>query len=189
MMKVSEFFIRVFLIHSFPIAKSLYIILEYCKFGRLKDYLKSCGNALETLGLPVKLGNYSDYIQESYDSLKYMNILQSNNCNSYSNVLPKKNSCLNVASDSGYGDSIVYIPESVDSGYTSGSVAESLLNLSRDYVNSPGILYYQDVTNFALQIAFGLQHLENLKVLLCISQILLMTTSSAIDLSWRYISP
>lgn len=35
---------------------------------------------------------------------------------------------------------------------------------SRDYINCKGILYMEDVLNFALQIACGLQHLEELEV-------------------------
>ena len=140
--------------YTFPTVESLYIILEYCAFGRLKDYL----------GLPVKLSDYSSgsvHGSDSGFSMGYVNILQSTSYNSYSKFLTKDNSLLNMQSDSGYGDSIVYAPESVDSGY---SVGESVMSTSRDYANSPGILYDQDITNFALQIAHGLQHLENLKV-------------------------
>lgn len=139
-------------------------------FGKLKDYLQSCDDLLIELGLPVKLSDYTVDIQESHHSVEYINILQSNtNYNSSSKMLTidgKDGSTLNVPSDSGYGDSIAYVPESIDSGYTSWSIGESLVPALRDYVNSPGMLYNQDITNFALQIGHGLQHLENLKVYL-----------------------
>ena len=152
------------------IAESPYILLEYCMFGKLKDYLRSCDDVLIELGLPVKLSEYSVDVQGSSHSVEYINILQSNpTCyNSSSKMMTtdsKNGSMLNVPSDSGYGDSIAYVPESIDSGYTSWrSIGESLVPVSRDYANSPGMLYNQDITNFALQIAHGLQHLENLKV-------------------------
>lgn len=133
-------------------------------FGKLKDYLQSCDNTLAESGLPVQLSDYScGSVHGSYSSssMGHVNILQSTSYNSYSKFLTKDNSLLNIQSDSGYGDSIAYAPESVDSGY---SVGESMISISRDYANSPGILYDQDITNFALQIAHGLQHLENLKV-------------------------
>lgn len=136
-------------------------------FGRLKDYLVTCDSALVELGMPVKLSDYSEAVHGSYNTMEYVNMLQNGGTsyNSFNN-LTKDNALLNVPSDSGYGDSIAYVPESVDSGYTSGSVNESRVYISRDYANTPGILYNQDLTNFALQIAYGLQHLENLKVIL-----------------------
>ena len=137
-------------------------------FGKLKDYLQSCDDVLIELGLPVKLNDYTVDVQESRHSMEYINILQSNsNHNSSAKMLTtdcNDVSMLNVPSDSGYGDSIAYVPESVDSGYTSWSISESLVPASRDYINLPGMLYNQDITNFALQIGHGLQHLENLKV-------------------------
>ena len=36
--------------------------------------------------------------------------------------------------------------------------------LTHDYINCKGLLYMEDVMNFAYQIACGLQHLENLGV-------------------------
>ena len=138
----------------------------------------------------MELSDYPDGVQGLSHSLEYVNILQSNcNCyNSYSKILNKDSPTLNVPSDSGYGDSIVYVPESIDSGYTSWSIGgDSLVPVSRDYANSPGTLYNQDITNFALQIAYGLQHLENLKVTL-LSICDYRITSSTIDLSWRLIS-
>ena len=172
------------------IAESPYILLEYCLFGKLKDYLQSCDHALVELGLPVKLSDYLEDVQGSCYSLECANILQNNcNCyNSYSKILNKDNPTLNLPSDSGYGDSIVYVPESTDSGYTSWSIGgDSLIPVSRDYANSPGILYNQDITNFSLQIAYGLQHLENLKVTF-LSTCNYRITSSIIDLSWGLIS-
>ena len=151
-----------------PTVEPPYVILEYCMFGRLKDYLKTCDSILVELGVPVKLNAYSDDIQGPHSPVEYINTQQhsGNTYNSYYNILGKDISPLNVPNDSGYGDSIAYVPESVDSGYTSWSIGGYQGYSSRDYANSPGTLYNQDLTNFALQIAYGLQHLENLKVLI-----------------------
>lgn len=174
-------------------------------FGKLKDYLKSCDNALIKLGMSVKLYDYSDDTQKRC-STEYINISQGvqkachpigyintsqNDSTNYNSYLTKENLLLNMPSDSGYGDSIAYVPESVDSGYRSLSDDDFLPSLSRDYANSPGILYNQDITNFALQIACGLQHLEALKVLCTHAKFqtqLLPFICFAIDLSWRPIS-
>lgn len=48
----------------------------------------------------------------------------------------------------------------------SGIGGEGVLSaeVARDYTNCKGLLYMEDVTHFALQIACGLQHLEKQKV-------------------------
>ena len=152
------------------IANSLYIILEYCMFGRLKDYLQSCDNTLAELGLPVELGdnlNSPVFAKGSSTSTDYVNILQSGSSSSYVKLLMRKFSLLSAQSDSVFSENtIAYSSESVDSDYRPINHAESLITLSRDYTNSPGALYNEDITNFALQIAYGLQHLEELKVYL-----------------------
>lgn len=98
-------------------------------FGKLKDYLRRCDDVLTELGLPVKLSDYTVDVQESCHSVEYINILQSNSNYNSSKILTtddKDGSMLNVASDSGYGDSIAYVPESIDSGYSSLSIASTL---------------------------------------------------------------
>ena len=53
----------------FSTVESLYLILEYCLFGRLKDYLITCDSVLVELGMLVKLSDYSvDAVQTSYQS-------------------------------------------------------------------------------------------------------------------------
>ena len=43
-------------------------------------------------------------------------------------------------------------------------MAHSVAPLTHDYINSKGLLYVEDVQNFALQIACGLKHLEESQV-------------------------
>ena len=52
-------------------------------------------------------------------------------------------------------------------------VAHTVSPLSHDYVNSKGLVYMEDVMNFALQIACGLQHLQNMQVLSLYSSVIL----------------
>ena len=44
-------------------------------------------------------------------------------------------------------------------------LAHSITPIGHDYINTKGLVYMEDVHNFALQIACGLQHLANMQVL------------------------
>ena len=141
-------------------------------FGRLKDYLQNCHKALTELGIPVELRNYqnsSSNVQGSSCSTDYVNILQTSSCSSYAKLLMRRSSVGSTQSDSVfYEGSIAYAPESVDSDYNTMSYAGSGISYYRDYTNTPGTLYNEEIANFALQIAYGLQHLEKLKVCVCV---------------------
>ena len=43
-------------------------------------------------------------------------------------------------------------------------LAHSVAPIGHDYINTKGLVYMEDVHNFALQIACGLQHLANMQV-------------------------
>ena len=62
--------------------------------------------------------------------------------------------------DSNVGGEIYEVPSSAYLDFDADSVAP----LMHDYVNCKGLLYMEDVTNFALQLARGLKHLEDIKV-------------------------
>ena len=47
---------------------------------------------------------------------------------------------------------------------TSVPLAHSVAPIGHDYINSKGLVYMDDIHNFALQIACGLQHLASLQV-------------------------
>ena len=47
---------------------------------------------------------------------------------------------------------------------TSVPLAHLVAPIGHDYINSKGLVYMEDVHNFALQIACGLQHLASLQV-------------------------
>ena len=140
-------------------------------YGKLNEYLRSCQEALVQLGLPIQSVNLQDasnFVRKSSNSTDYVNILQSNsNSNTYLNlhqVLTRDNSLLSEQSDSVFSDNVAYMPESVDSYQKPYTPASDIVSLSRDYASSPGLLVNEDIVNFALQIAYGLQHLEKLNV-------------------------
>lgn len=43
-------------------------------------------------------------------------------------------------------------------------LAHSVAPIGHDYINTKGLVYMEDVHNFALQIACGLEHLANMQV-------------------------
>ncbi|XP_065920975.1 platelet-derived growth factor receptor alpha-like isoform X2 [Dysidea avara] len=151
--------------------ESPYIILEYCMYGKLNDYLRNCQEALVQLGLPiisVNLHETPEFVRKSSNSTDYVNILQSNSSSStYLNlhqVLTRDSSLLSIQGDSVFSDNVAYVPESMDSYNKPWTPVSEIISLSRDYLNSPGLLFNEDIVNFALQIAYGLQHLEKLKI-------------------------
>ena len=52
---------------------------------------------------------------------------------------------------------------------TAVPLAHSVAPIGHDYINSKGLVYMEDVHNFALQIACGLQHLASMEVCVYIS--------------------
>ena len=140
-------------------------------YGKLNDYLRNCQEALVQLGLPiisVNLHETPEFVRKSSNSTDYVNILQSNSSSStYLNlhqVLTRDSSLLSIQGDSVFSDNVAYVPESMDSYNKPWTPVSEIISLSRDYLNSPGLLFNEDIVNFALQIAYGLQHLEKLKV-------------------------
>ena len=80
---------------------------------------------------------------------------------SYANYLVSKESL--AKQDSGF------FGENVDQAAFNDALSGSLLAhtvapLTHDYVNTKGLIYMEDVQNFALQIACGLKHLEDIQV-------------------------
>ena len=47
---------------------------------------------------------------------------------------------------------------------TTMPLAHSVAPIGHDYINTKGLVYMEDVHNFALQIACGLQHLASMQV-------------------------
>ena len=168
------------------------MIIEYANHGSLKDFLKSCEEAV------LKL-NHIPQVQQSFRSCR------TSSTNSGSRTYPHlvfklplsaQNSVFSSAStptalipsasSSGFDFSDEnheqrsteerlitqdsgFFGENVDlaafNGTSGGAlVAHTVAPLTHNYVNSKGLLYMEDVQNFALQIACGLKHLEEIQV-------------------------
>lgn len=139
--------------------------------GNLKDFLHECKDTVEKLNhraqiagsrrsqFPsvsscypalvmrekIPLSQQSSVFSESSHSSR-MDVFSTAACPS-PDISSHRGRCL--TQDSGFG------------GETKPSVSSQV---THDYINCKGLLYMEDVSNFALQIACGLQHLEKLKV-------------------------
>ncbi len=167
-------------IHLF-IGGPLYLIIEYAMYGSLKDFLRQCEEAVRSL-------NHMPVIVRSNSRTR------STSCSSCSSAYPlivndkpplsAQNSVFLAGTPS--GQSSFVFPQSQrqrlqtqDSGcFTDHEesslsaahipaalpLAHAVCPLTHDYINTKGLIHMEDVQNFALQIACGLQHLENMQV-------------------------
>ena len=169
------------------------MIIEYANHGSLKDFLKSCEEAVKKLNhVPqVKQFRTRQTSSTSTGCPQPMFKLPVSAQNSVFSTSGTPTTVMTAANSSGKFDfsSAPAIPTSLnrerlitqDSGFfgESGSqatfsdilvstptstVAHTIAPLTHDYVNSKGLLYMEDIQNFTLQIACGLKHLEDIDV-------------------------
>ena len=174
------------------------MIIEYARYGSLKDFLKECEDVVLQLNhVPQTL----HYYRHHHSSSTYS---PSSTCSAYPQLLDKTQFSTHSASggafspvtttpstagtsgmfefpptkpsgltrerlttqDSGfYGETVDCLPQATFNDVLDGvPMAHSVSPLTHDYVNSKGLLYMEDVQNFALQIACGLKHLEDIQV-------------------------
>ena len=169
------------------------MIIEYARYGSLKDFLKECEQVVLQLNHVPQVMSYKSHQNSSTHSpcstcSTYPQLVDRTQLNSYSGVFsPDNTSTPSTATtgqgmfqfpptkqismtrerlttqDSGFGD---YSPQAAfsDALGDDSLIAHSVAPLTHDYVNSKGLLYMEDVQNFALQIACGLKHLEESQV-------------------------
>ena len=169
----------------------IYMIIEYARYGSLKDFLKECEQVVLQLNHVPQVLSYRSHQDSPCSTCSaYPQLVNKTQLNSYSTnngvfspdststpstattgifqFPPTKQSSMTrerlTTQDSGFGD---YTPHQaafsdalVDDSFAPHAVAP----LTHDYVNSKGLLYMEDVQNFALQIACGLKHLEESQV-------------------------
>ena len=166
------------------------MIIEYANYGSLKDFLKLCEEAVLRLNhIPQVQMFRSRTSSASTNSSSYPHLvckipLSNQNSVFSSNGTPTTlvtavnsskfdfSSPLNLArerlvtQDSGFfGDNVDTSPQAAYiEVLDGGSTAHSVVPLTHDYTNSKGLLYMEDIQNFALQIASGLKHLEDIQV-------------------------
>ena len=153
----------------------LYVIIEFAIHGSLKDYLHECREAICKLNHTPYIGisrrgrlpsltpttsSPREKIPLSQQSSVFSDI-SATSCSpllfSPTCVYPEaRTRCVTL--DSGF---VVDSPAAKETHFFPVDVTTAA---AQDYINCRGILYMEDVLNFALQIACGLQHLGELKV-------------------------
>ena len=171
------------------IGEPIYMIIEYARYGSLKNFLKECEqivlqlNHLPQVFYKSRHCSTSDSSSSAYPQLvDKMQLCAQNSvftpdCTSTPTTAtgsgafqfpPAKTLAMTrerlTTQDSGfYGDHMDLSPQ-VSSNDGAATVAHTIAPLTHDYVNSKGLLYMEDIQNFALQIACGLKHLEECQV-------------------------
>lgn len=145
-------------------------------YGKLKDYLLECKRIATQNGcLPLRIASTVATAPEFHGSKKILQTIQFSSLSSgYGSIIGK---CYTDSQESiGTKDSDDNLYSgSMDTITTDGvfdtSDSKSMYENSEDiytedneYCNSPGLIYEEDVINFSLQIANGMEHLEKLKV-------------------------
>ena len=147
------------------------LIIEYAAHGNLRSFLKSCEEAAMTLNhQPLFLRKKSR--TESCSSASSSQPLLSAKS-------PTSGQAFSFSSDAQVRyvshppplvnqesiEGLVCVPEDQRVAHPEGISSEHLTApLTHDYLNCKGLMYMEDVQTFALQIAFGLQHLETMEV-------------------------
>jgi hypothetical protein len=170
------------------------MIIEYARYGSLKDFLKECEQIVLQLNhVPQVLMSYRSHQNSpcstcsAYPQLVDKTQLNSSTYNASGGVFspdststpstattgmfqfpPTKQSSMTrerlTTQDSGFGDYSPQLAAFSDTLADDSFSAHTVAPLTHDYVNSKGLLYMEDVQNFALQIACGLKHLEESQV-------------------------
>ena len=181
---------------SFFSGGPIYMIIEYANHGSLKDFLKSCEEAVTKLHHTPQFRIYRSRRTSSAStcSTRYPQQVCRQSVSAQNSVfsnLGTPTTATTTASSSGNFDfsSTPALHESLtrerlitqDSGFFGESASQATFNdvlaitptsnmahsiapLTHDYVNNKGLLYMEDIQNFALQIACGLKHLEDIEV-------------------------
>lgn len=157
----------------------LCIVLEYAMYGKLKDYLLECKRVATNNGcLPIRIASVT--APEFHSSRKYLQAVQFSSLSSgYGSIIGRSNVDSQESITTKDSDDNLY-SGSIDTITTDGvfdvsdsknmyECSEGMFHMyteqSNEYCNSPGLIYEEDVINFSLQIASGMEHLERLKVI------------------------
>lgn len=158
----------------------LCLIVEYAIYGNLKGFLQECEQAVRGLNhLPIITRSKSRSNSTTSTSSTYPLLLHEktpisrqnsvfsdtpNECRKFTFPVPPPRQYLRSQDGGVFGESV----EALQTAHAPGvsmPLAHTVSPLSHDYINTKGLVYMEDVQNFALQIACGLQHLRNIQVL------------------------
>lgn len=156
------------------------MIIEYAMYGSLRDFLRQCEEAVRSLNhIPTitRCNSQARSMSCSSSSSAYPLIVNDKPPLSAQNsvfsagtpsshrkfVFPSSHRQRLQTQDSGCFSEA---EESSLTAYIPGlqPMAHTVCPLTHDYINTKGLIFMEDVQNFALQIACGLQHLENMQV-------------------------
>ncbi|XP_065920092.1 fibroblast growth factor receptor homolog 1-like isoform X2 [Dysidea avara] len=164
----------------------LCIVVEYAMYGKLKDCLLECKRVVtHSSHLPIHIANTTEPALHSRKRLlRTVQVQFSSTSSGYGSMIGK----YSTESQGSIG-STSHSQESQDNLYSSSvetmatdgvfEITSDYRNVCSDetedkfqpnteftceYINSPGLIYEEDVINFALQIASGMEHLEKLKI-------------------------
>lgn len=157
----------------------LCLIVEYAMHGNLRNFLKSCKDAALSLNHhPIIVRNRTH--SESYSTIPSSQDIPNLSMTSGSSHFSCSMSCSKkhypghhtpecAFQDSGYEGSVDFCPEKRVAHHngTATPVAHTLAPIMHDYINCKGLVYMEDVENFALQIASGLKHLSEMEIIHC----------------------
>ena len=151
----------------------LYLIVEFAMYGSLQNFLKECEEAVLCLNHTPHVAYKTGQYQSSSDSPTFMSQpLEFSHGSSSSEKTTLSHQSSSAATSTAtkmceQGDKLAYESDATVVGSSAQAVYDSLsAPITHDYVNSKGPLYVEDVQSFALQIASGLRHLEQEKVML-----------------------
>lgn len=160
-------------LHHSPPAGPLYLIIEFAIHGSLKDYLHQCMEVVEKLNHTPRiirlhrkrhpsLSSYSPGVQrEKVPLSQQSSVFSMTSQISRTDTNPLISPSMNSPSDLSYTGPIKTRNRCLTQDSGKGSLSSEPVH---DYINCKGLIYMEDVMNFALQIACGLQHLEKLQV-------------------------
>lgn len=147
-------------------------------YGKLKDYLLECKRVATHNGsLPLRIANTvaPDFrggkkvlqaVQFSSLSSGYGSIIGKCYTDSQESIGTKESddNLYSSSMDTITTDGVFDIPDSKNTCESSDDLFHTYTTEDTEYCNSPGLIYEEDIINFSLQIASGMEHLERLKV-------------------------
>jgi len=155
-------------------------------YGKLKDYLLECRRVVTHSGnFPVHIASTTEptFPQSKERLLRTVQVQFSSTSSGYGSMVGKYSTesqgSIGSGSHSRESQDNLY-SSSVDTMATDGvfelmsdsrnvynepeDTFQSATEVDCEYMNSPGLIFEEDVINFALQIASGMEHLEKLNV-------------------------
>jgi serine/threonine protein kinase len=152
------------------------LIVEYARYGNLRDFLRQCEEVVLSLNhkphIPrhrSRTGTFSSSSAGSFQPLitrQDSSVFTPGSVQQHQFVFPFPSPPSHKMSNSS-SSSTTESKAAAHHPSTAVPLAHSVAPLGHDYINSKGLVYMEDVHNFALQIACGLQHLASMEIVHC----------------------